>query len=187
MAKSYNRKNRTSKKSRRRVKQIAELDKKIEEQRQKIEKLRGKRCFLFLGYTITPSLVDLVYEKLRSDYNDAEGKLDVILESPGGDIDAAFNLAALFQRFGKEELTFIIPRWAKSAATLVACAGEKILMTPVAELGPLDPQITQINPLEERFEQFSPLHVQTTLELIRKEYEEGSKELAAGLLKRLML
>ncbi len=58
-------------------------------------------------------------------------------------------------------------------------------MTPIAELGPIDPQITQINPIEERFEQFSPLHIRTTLDMIRKEYVEGCKDLADGLLKRL--
>jgi hypothetical protein len=103
----------------------------------------------------------------------------------GGDIDAAYNLAMLFRKYGRDALTFIVPRWAKSAATLLVCAGDSILMTSVAELGPLDPQITQFNPLESRFEQFSPLHIESTLDMIRQEYESGSEKLAKALMERL--
>lgn len=59
------------------------------------------------------------------------------------------------------------------------------MMTPVAELGPLNPQITQMNPLERRIESFSPLHIESTLELIRKEFAQGNADLAQGLLQRL--
>ena len=59
------------------------------------------------------------------------------------------------------------------------------MMTPVAELGPLDPQITQVNPLEQRVEEFSPLHIESTLEMIRTEFQQGNDELANGLLQRL--
>ncbi|MCY4150201.1 MAG: hypothetical protein OXF73_12810 [Gammaproteobacteria bacterium] len=58
-------------------------------------------------------------------------------------------------------------------------------MTPVAELGPLDPQITVMDPIEQRVEEFSPLHIESTLELIRDEFKSGDKELANGLLQRL--
>lgn len=167
-----------------RTRQIKQLQSRIKELVKELEQKRGQRCFL-LEASILPSLVDEVYTELRKGYKTLDGKLDVIINSPGGDIDAAYNLAGLFQRYGHQKLTFIIPRWAKSAATLLACAGDEVLMTPVAELGPLDPQITQINPIEERFEQFSPLHIQTTLEMIRDEYNSGNKDLAEGLLKRL--
>jgi len=165
-------------------KEIKQLRKQINQLVQSLEQKRGQRCFL-LETGILPSLVDDVYSELRTEYKNLDGKLDVIVNSPGGDIDAAYNLATLFGRYGNQKLTFIIPRWAKSAATLLVCAGDEILMTPVAEMGPLDPQITEINPMEERFEQFSPLHIQTTIEMIRNEYEKGSKDLAEGLLKRL--
>ncbi len=164
--------------------QIKHINKKIDEMVKTIEKERNRHCFI-LDSPITSSVVDEVYKDLRGQYGDINGEIDVIVNSPGGDIDAAYNLACLFQRYGNKKLTFIVPRWAKSAATLIVCAGEEILMSPIAELGPLDPQITQINPIEERFEQFSPLHIQTTLEMIRNEFKNGNKDLAEGLLKRL--
>jgi len=164
--------------------EIEKLNIEIENSIKEIEGIRKRRCFL-LKEEISPNLVDKVYDKLINDYPNTNGKIDVIVNSGGGDIDAAYNLSCLFQRYGTEELTFIIPRWAKSAATLVVCSGNEILMTPIAELGPLDPQITELNPLEERLESFSPLHIQTTIDLIRNEYEKGNKNLAEGLLKRL--
>ena len=134
---------------------------------------------------ITSSVVDDVFENLRTKYKECNGRLNVIVDSGGGDIDAAYNLAMLFRKYGTEELNFIIPRWAKSAATLLVCAGDSILMTPIAELGPLDPQITEFNPLEGRLEQFSPLHIESTLDMIRQEYEKGNEKLADALMRRL--
>ncbi len=146
----------------------------------------GIRCYpLFLNNTsIGYQLVDNTYEELQSKFSDCEGKLDVFVHSSGGDIDSTYNLGQLFRRFGIEELNFIVPRWAKSAATLLVCAGDRILMTPVAELGPLDPQITAINPLDRRIETFSPLHIDSTLQLIRDEFSKN-KDLAEALIQRL--
>lgn len=165
-------------------KEITSIDKQIGELLKKLETIRGTRCLLFLG-DITSSIVKDVYQDLRKNYSECGGKLDVFVDSGGGDIDAAYNIATLLQEVASEKLTFIIPRWAKSAATLLASGGDEILMTQIAELGPLDPQISEINLMEGRYEQFSPLHIENTLSLIRKEFEKGSKELAAKLIDRL--
>lgn len=167
-------------------KQISELEGKIEENIKRLKETENANlCYPLLGVKITRELVDDVYEDLRTNYKDCDGHIDIIVDSGGGDIDAAYNLAILFRKFGHQELNFIIPRWAKSAATLLVCSGDKILMTPVAELGPLDPQITELNPLEGRLEQFSPLHIESTLDLIRDEFKKGNEKLADGLLERL--
>ena len=143
-------------------------------------------CFL-LAERLLPSSVGSVYDKLqdRFGFKSPDTELVIVLESGGGDIDAAYNLANLLRKYGDKGLKFIVPRWAKSAATLLACSGNEILMSPVAELGPLDLQITATNRSEGRREQFSPLHIESTLELIRNEYQNGNKELADGLMQRL--
>ena len=166
-------------------KEIDNIARQIESKTKELEKLRSRRCYLFLGSEITTSIVEDVFDDLRKNYSDCNGKLDVIVDSEGGDINAAFNMSTLFRRFGREELVFLVPRWAKSATTLLVCGGNEILMAPIAELGPLDPQITQLNPLEKRLEQFSPLHIESTLDLIREEFENGNKHLAEKLLERL--
>ena len=165
---------------------ISSIENEIEDLCKKFAELRSSNCYpLLIGSSkIENALVDRVFDELRLLNNDCK-KLDVIVDSGGGDLDAAYNLALLFRRFGSESLTFVIPRWAKSAATLLICSGDEILMTPVAEIGPLDPQITAMNPLENRIEKFSPLHIESTLQLIRNEFESGHSKLAEGLLQRL--
>ena len=165
---------------------ISSIENEIEDLCKKFAELRSSNCYpLLIGSSkIENALVDRVFDELRLLNNDCK-KLDVIVDSGGGDLDAAYNLALLFRRFGSESLTFVIPRWAKSAATLLICSGDDILMTPVAEIGPLDPQITAMNPLENRIEKFSPLHIESTLQLIRNEFESGHSKLAEGLLQRL--
>lgn len=172
-------------------KSVAEVEKALDQQIAELQKTCGNNtlCFplLMTEDHIDAKLVDKVYDRLMDllPQGNPDGKLIVVLHSSGGDIDAAFNIAQLLRRYAPTELEFVVPRWAKSAATLLACAGDKITMTPVAELGPLDPQITQMNPMEQRLERFSPLHIESTLELIRNEFRNGNKELAEGLLQRL--
>lgn len=166
--------------------QISRLKNQINQKLKDLQEIHeGRLCFPFLDVEITRSVVDDIFDDLRKKYQKCNGHLDVLIDSGGGDIDSAYNLSMLFRKFGSEELNFIIPRWAKSAATLLVCSGDKIFMSPVAELGPLDPQITQMNLLEGRLEQFSPLHIGSTLDMIRKEFESGSEKLANGLIERL--
>jgi hypothetical protein len=167
-------------------KRIVELGELIEQKLKSYQETsNGCLCFPFIGVEITRSVVDDIFQDLRTKYKECNGRLNVIVDSGGGDIDAAYNLSMLFRKYGTNELNFIIPRWAKSAATLLICSGDKIFMSPVAELGPLDPQITQLNPLEKRLEQFSPLHIESTLDMIRQEFENGSEKLAKVLMERL--
>jgi len=68
--------------------------------------------------------------------------LYVVLHTTGGDADAAYHIGIRLQHVKQEKnLYAIIPRYAKSAGTLLVCAADKIQLTPIAELGPIDPQI----------------------------------------------
>jgi hypothetical protein len=166
---------------------LGELDGKIQQVLSQLREKRGTAVYpLFLGdVSIEADTVNGVFDDLCSTLQNTNARLDVIVDSSGGDIHAAYNLARLFRRFAREELNFIVPRWAKSAATLLVCGGDTIYMGPIAELGPIDPQITQFNQFEGRFEHFSPLHMEATLDLIRGEFDRGSEKLANGLLHRL--
>lgn len=169
-------------------KRLREIDQEINQRLSELREERSQRqCYPLLMFTtkIGDRLVEDVFDDLRKEYSNCDGQLDILLFSSGGDIDAAYNLALLLRKFATKDLVFIIPRWAKSAATLLACSGNRILMSPIAELGPLDPQITEVNPLQRRMEQFSPLHIEATLSLIREEFDRGHEKLAKGLLERL--
>jgi Serine dehydrogenase proteinase len=68
--------------------------------------------------------------------------IDVWLESPGGDAHSAFKLA-LMLRDAASHVRVVVPDYAKSAATLLALAGDELYMAPGAELGPLDAQLPE--------------------------------------------
>ena len=165
---------------------IVEIEDLISQQLKKFQEVKnGELCLPFFGVTITPTIVNDIFEDLLAKSEKGNECLNIIIDSGGGDIDAAYNLAMLFRKYGTKKLEFIIPRWAKSAATLLACSGDIIHMSHIAELGPLDPQITALNPLGGRLERFSPLHIESTMEMIRTEFKKGNDKLANGLMERL--
>lgn len=71
---------------------------------------------------------------------DHDKGLDVLLHSPGGEPEAAEAIVEIL-RGEFQSLRFIVPDQAKSAATMMCCAGDEILMDHRSELGPIDPQM----------------------------------------------
>lgn len=69
------------------------------------------------------------------------GKLDLILETPGGLGEVAEDIVGLLRNKYPNDFTVIIPGWAKSAGTIMAMAADEILMEPASALGPIDAQI----------------------------------------------
>jgi len=67
-------------------------------------------------------------------------ELDVLIHSPGGSPEAAEAIVDLL-RSKFDHIRFIVPHMAKSAATMICCSGNEILMDEKSELGPIDPQM----------------------------------------------
>jgi hypothetical protein len=66
--------------------------------------------------------------------------VDVLLVTSGGSGETAEDIVRLlYDRFNS--VAFIIPSMAKSAGTIMAMAGDEILMEPSSSLGPIDAQI----------------------------------------------
>lgn len=82
----------------------------------------------------TLGLVDLLHNIPKG------ADVDLLLHSPGGDIDAAEKLIGLVRRRARR-VRVIVPDFAKSAATLIALGADEILMSDTSELGAIDPQI----------------------------------------------
>jgi hypothetical protein len=83
--------------------------------------------------------------------------LDVLVHSPGGYPDATESVVQQL-RAKYTSVRFIVPSFAKSAATMLTMSGDEILMDRDAELGPVDPQMrTQsgISPAVAILEQFN--------------------------------
>jgi hypothetical protein len=71
---------------------------------------------------------------------EAGADLDLMIQSPGGEIDAAEKLVYMCRSVAGG-FRLIVPEYAKSAATLIALASDEILMGLASELGPIDPQL----------------------------------------------
>jgi len=90
-------------------------------------------------------LIDVIFEQSVTHFEELiydagpDSDLHLMLSSPGGDGETAVRLARSAQARCRE-LTVIIPDQAKSAATLLAMGAHHILMSPVSDLGPVDPQ-----------------------------------------------
>ncbi len=65
--------------------------------------------------------------------------LDLILHSPGGSPEAA-EAIVLYLRSRFQDIRVIVPNLAMSAATMIACSANRIVMGKHSFLGPTDPQ-----------------------------------------------
>ena len=70
---------------------------------------------------------------------ETDGHVALVIDSPGGLGDAAYQIARILQRDGG--FTVVIPRYAKSAATLLSLGAVSAIMGADAEVGPLDAQL----------------------------------------------
>lgn len=68
-------------------------------------------------------------------------KLDLIIHSPGGSMEAADQIVQ-YLRSKYKHIRAIIPQNAMSAATMIACSCDEIIMGKHSAIGPIDPQIT---------------------------------------------
>lgn len=81
-----------------------------------------------------------VFHGLSSD------NLDIILHSPGGSAEATEAMVS-YIRSKFHDVRVIVPLLAMSAATMLACSGDRILMGKHSFLGPIDPQFVVRTPL----------------------------------------
>jgi len=84
-------------------------------------------------------IVNEILEKLT------DGKkidtIEMIVSSLGGDANAAYSIAKLTRRYC-DKFNVILPRRAKSGASLLSLGSDKIIMSKIAELGPIDPIVS---------------------------------------------
>jgi len=71
--------------------------------------------------------------------------LDLLLHTPGGDIAATEAIVKYLRSKFDVDIRVIVPQLAMSAGTMIACSGKEIVMGNQSSLGPIDPQIPQIN------------------------------------------
>ncbi len=112
----------------------------------------GRDTILYLtAYTtgkmaqIPPQLVSVMNDDIHGFMSSIHGlnndNLDLILHSPGGSAEAAEQIVN-YLRAKYNHIRAIIPQNAMSAATMIACACDEIVMGKHSAIGPIDPQIT---------------------------------------------
>ena len=79
-------------------------------------------------------------ELLRSVGHSKKGFL--LINSSGGSGNQAEKIISMCRKRFTENFTVIVPNFAKSAATMICLGSDKIMMGYLAELGPIDPQIS---------------------------------------------
>jgi ClpP class serine protease len=87
--------------------------------------------------------IDDSEEVLRAiQLTDPKVPIDLILHTPGGLVLAAEQIANALASH-QAEVTVFVPHYAMSGGTLLALAANRIVMSPHAVLGPVDPQLGQ--------------------------------------------
>ncbi|MCC6014877.1 MAG: hypothetical protein LM564_04135 [Desulfurococcaceae archaeon] len=123
---------------------FSELLSEIDEAAKNVEKVLGCQLIVLAFHDfagIERNVVDdFEFYVMERDLS-TESNVCISLHTFGGSADAAYHLGIRMQSLTKQQLIMLIPRLAKSAGTLLACAGDKILATPITELGPVDPQV----------------------------------------------
>jgi len=74
-------------------------------------------------------------------HNLRNDKLDLVLHSPGGSMEAADQIVQ-YLRAKYTHIRAVVPQNAMSAATMIACACDEIVMGKHSAIGPIDPQVT---------------------------------------------
>lgn len=120
------------------------------------------------------TIVDEDIQALMEVTSDLHGPdLDLILHSPGGSPEVAEAIVSyLRSRF--RNIRVIVPNLAMSAATMIACSANKIVMGKHSFLGPTDPQILIPTPIGVR-----SVNAQTVLDQFAR-VNESSKDREAG-------
>ena len=71
-----------------------------------------------------------------------DDELVLMINSPGGDPLAAERIVNICRKHSaKDQYVAIVPKMAKSAATVICMGSREILMGETSELGPIDPQV----------------------------------------------
>jgi len=126
---------------------------------EKIERKTGRRLICYIANPFHPQSAiqdhdpDVLENVIRSEQiKPSDGKLDLLIASPGGLPYAAGKMVKVCRTFSAEFRTIVVTR-AMSAATLLCLGSDELIMTETANLGPIDPQIVRLDKGNQRLPQ----------------------------------
>ncbi|MCY6371825.1 SDH family Clp fold serine proteinase [Clostridium ganghwense] len=118
-----------------------------------ISQLRGSNVISYIGgdrqnmsIRIAPDIIPVFYKHLEK--MGKSSKIDLFLFTKGGDVLTALRLVELLYEY-TDDFSVLIPYKSYSAGTLISLGASEIVMTKLAELSPIDPNVTStFNPLD---------------------------------------
>jgi len=121
------------------------------------------------------------YEAICGQLKNKKGhKALLVLATPGGDPHAGFRIARALQH-AYSEFSLLVPRYCKSAGTLIAIGATQLFLDDMSELGPLDIQVKKNDELVGRN---SGLDIIAALDYLRDQsmssFHKHCTELVAG-------
>ena len=122
-----------------------------------LQKIRAERdipLFALISEQIDASVCEQVYAWNRS----FPEQFDILIHSPGGQLSACYQIARIFCRH-TSAWNALVPSYAASGATLICLGSSNIIMSGIAQLGPIDPQVSS-----RRHEEFFATERQSPLE-----------------------
>lgn len=142
----------------------------------------GRDTILYCSAYTTPAAAGVPSDALSLVTGDVQGfmsavhglhndNLDLIIHSPGGTVEAVEQIIT-YLRTKFRHIRAIIPQNAMSAATMLACACDEIIMGKHSAIGPIDPQITF--PLQNGTPFTAPAHS------LLSEFERAKQEILAN-------
>jgi len=153
----------------------------------RIEERTGRRMILYTAALSgpAPAIIDLNDIPPLVDILsmiDPDEPLDFMITSVGGMPHVARKILLLLRGTKKRALRFIVPIYAKSAATLLCLGGDSIVMGDTSELGPIDPQVTKWGPFQEPRHGSAHSFIDSYEKLVEKVNESGLTPAAVALL-----
>lgn len=101
---------------------------------EKLQASRGRPAVLYHS-ALTEDSVPVLYECLRRVGRGAA--LDLILSTRGGTITSTRQIAMMLREFAGH-VAILVPFRARSAGTLLCLSADELILSPLAELGPVD-------------------------------------------------
>lgn len=106
---------------------------------QALQNVRGRKAIVYWVSDIakmSDGAIFPLFDQLKAMGKQQE--LDLVLFTRGGDVESPWRIVSLIREYC-EKFSVLLPYRAHSAGTLLCLGADEIVMTPLSELGPIDP------------------------------------------------